>query len=567
MPSARLMTHRPPPWARLDGMETFMAKHRAGAGIHRWVAAIVGVVAVSVLIVAAVLIAIWDGRSGQPDEAASTSCARTLRVVTATSFAPVLSAVAPVLDRDADCVHLEVTTADGRAAVQRVADTRADLWVPDDGSWVGTAGSLSLVQAPAAHAGSVLATSPFYMVTDGATGARITKAGGGWLGLAHLVEDRSVRLAVRDPQGSGDGMVGAGAGAEAVWLDKDMDASALWLANAQKTTRIVTDGSPALPKTAGEVGIVPEYALLPTLGTTGKDLVTLPGTDHTAMLRYTWLPTASGVAKPDRAAALERLRRELTGQSAQAYMRTADLRTPGASQAADGSVPAPTAKPLDLLAPHHVDHIFATWYPEDRRTNLLVVVDVSGSMAAHTAGSKETRIALVRQGCQTLNGLLPNDSRMGLWEFGSKLDGARDYRSLLGMADLDSNHRRSLTAAIGQLAAQQTGTGLYDTILAAYTSARDAYQPGVPNQVLIFTDGRNEADENSLTAAQLSAALGRTADPKRPVLLSVVTFGKAADANAVDNALKPVTGYVDRLATAQEVAAVFIHVAAGGLHH
>jgi hypothetical protein len=544
-----------------------MAKHRAGAGIHRWVAAIVGVLAVSVLIVAAVLVALWDSRSGRPDEAASSSCSRTLRVVTATSFAPVLSAIAPVLDRDADCVRLEVTTADGRAAVQRVADTRADLWIPDDGSWVGTAGSLSLVQAPAAHAGSVVATSPFYMVTDPATGAKIDKAGGGWLGLAHLVDAGSVRLAVRDPQGSGDGMVGAGAGAEAVWLDKDMDASALWLADAQKTTRIVTDGNPALPQKAGEVGVVPEYALLPTLGTHAKDLVTRPGTDHTAMLRYTWLPTASAVAKPDRAGGLERLYRELTGTSAAAYMRTADLRTPGAAQAADGALPAPAAKPLDVLAPHHVDHIFATWYAEDRRTNLLVVVDVSGSMAAHPAGSSVSRIDLVRQGCQTLNGLLPDDSRMGLWEFGSKLDGTRDYRSLLGMGDLDRGHRRSLTSAIGQLTAQQTGTGLYDTILAAYTSARDAYQPGVPNQVLVFTDGRNEADANSLTAAQLAADLGKAADPKRPVLLSVVTFGKAGDADVVNNALKPVTGYVDRLATAQEVAAVFIHVAAGGLHH
>jgi hypothetical protein len=541
-----------------------MAKHRAGAGIHRWVAAIVGVLAVSVLIVAGVLVAIWDSRSGRPDQAASASCLRTLRVVTATSFAPVLAAVAPVLERDADCVRLEVTTADGRAAVQRVADTHADVWIPDDGSWVGTAGSLSLVQAPAAHAGAVLATSPFYMVTDRATGALIDKAGGGWLGLAHLVDGRSVRLAVRDPQGSGDGLVGAGAGAEAIWLDKDMDASALWLANAQKVTRIVT-GGPALPTRAGEVGIVPEYALLPKLGTT--DLVTRPGTDHTAMLRYTWLPTASGVADRNRAGGLERLRRELTGQSAQAYLRTADLRTPGAAQAADGALPAPSAKALDLLAPHHVDHIFATWYAEDRRTNLLVVVDVSGSMGAHAAGSNDSRIALVRQGCTTLNGLLPDDSRMGLWEFGSKLDGARDYRSLLSMAGLDRGHRRSLAGAIGQLTAQPTGTGLYDTILAAYTSARDAYQPGVPNQVLVFTDGRNEADANSLTAAQLADALGKAADPKRPVLLSVVTFGRTADADVVNDALKPVTGYVDRLSTAQEVAAVFIHVAAGGLHH
>jgi hypothetical protein len=89
----------------------------------------------------------------------------------------------------------------------------------------------------------------------------------------------------------------------------------------------------------------------------------------------------------------------------------------------------------------------------------------------------------------------------------------------------------------------------------------------VPNQVLVLTDGRNEADTNSLSAGQLSTALRKAAKPDRPVQLSVVTFGKAADAKTISDALQPVGGYVDNLATAAEVAAVFIHVAAGGLHH
>jgi hypothetical protein len=135
------------------------------------------------------------------------------------------------------------------------------------------------------------------------------------------------------------------------------------------------------------------------------------------------------------------------------------------------------------------------------------------------------------------------------------------------MSALGPGHRRALGSATSKLAARPTGTGLYDTILAGYTAAKNAYRPGVPNQVLIFTDGRNEDDKTSLTAGQLAARLKAAADPERPVLLSVVTFGTAADAAAVEKALKPVGGYVDNLRTADEVAAVFIHVAAGGLHH
>jgi Mg-chelatase subunit ChlD len=294
----------------------------------------------------------------------------------------------------------------------------------------------------------------------------------------------------------------------------------------------------------------------------------LPGTDHTALLRYTWLPLAAAVADPGRAATLERLRLRLTGTDAAAYLREAQLRTPDAARSAGdaSSLPATTAEPFPVLGPHHVDHVFATWYTGDRRTNLLVVVDVSGSMADRAAGSTSSRIDLVRQGCRSVAGLLPDTSRMGLWEFGSKLDGARDYKPLLAMTQLNQQHRRALDGAVDELDSRPTGTGLYDTILAAYTSARDAYQGGVPNQVLVLTDGRNEADKNSLSAAQLSTALRKATDEKRPVQLSVVTFGTAADAKVISDAVDPVGGYVDNLSSADEVAAVFIHVAAGGLH-
>lgn len=548
-----------------------MAKHRAGAAAHRWVWPVVAVLGLAGLVLAGVLAVVVgdDDAPDSPSAVAKASCDHPVRVVTASSFAPVLAAMTAQLKGSDDCLRLEVTTADGRAAVKRAAEVNADVWIPDDSSWAGTAGSLGLAQAPAAAAGTVLATSPIYMVADKATGQRLKQAGGGWLGLARLVQSRAAALVVRDPGGSGDGMVGAGAVAEAVWLDKDMDASALWLADAKRTTRTVTGTEPAMPKKAGEVGLVPEYALLPDAGAT-REMALLPGSDHTAVLRYSWLPLAAAASDPARAAALERLRTQLTGAGAAAWIRAARLRPPDGGQGAGGNddpLPVPTAKPFEVLGPHHVDHVFATWYAGDRQTNLLVVVDISGSMAAKAAGSKSSRIDLVRQGCRSVAGLLPDASRMGLWEFGSELDGSKDYRQLLAMTELNKAHRTALSGAVNKLVSQETGTGLYDTVLAAYTSARDAYQGGVPNQVLVLTDGRNESDKNSMSAAQLSAALKKAADQQRPVQLSVITFGKPSDAEVIGKAVEPVQGYVDNLTTANEVAAVFIHVAAGGLHH
>ena len=544
-----------------------MGRHTAGRGAPRWLLPVLGVLGVTGLVLAGALAVLIDSPSDSSANIAALSCDRPLRVVTATSFAPVLDAATAELNNNDDCIRLDVSTADGRDAVQRVTEINADLWIPDDASWVGSAGPLNLAQAPAANAGAVLATSPLFMVADRATGAMLEKAGSSWLGLAKLVDAGSARLVVRDPASSGDGMIAAGAVAESVWLAQDMDASALWLARAHRTTRTVTDGRPAMPTKAGEVGVVPEYALLPSITGAAGNLTVLPGTDHSAELRYTWYPLTSALSDPGRAAALNRLFKMLTSPAAAGFTRAARLRGPDAAQAAGSGLPPLTAKPFDPLGAHHVDHVFATWYVGDRRTNLLVVVDVSGSMASPAAGSKSSRIALVRQGSRSVAGLLPDESRMGLWEFGSELDGSKDYKSLLGMAALNAPHRRALGGAIDKLEAQETGTGLYDTILAAYTSARNAYRPGVPNQVLIFTDGRNESDEKTLKPTQLAAALKKAGDPKRPILLSVVTFGTAAEAKTVEDAIKPVEGYVDALTTADEVAAVFIHVAAGGLHH
>ncbi len=544
-----------------------MAKHRVD-GTARWVWPVMAVLLLAGLVLAGVLaVAIGAPNSSSSAAVVKASCDRPVRVVTASSFARVLAAMTTAPQPD-DCLRLEVTTADGRDAMRKVAEVDADVWIPDDGAWAGRAAALGLAQAPAGAAGTVLATSPLYMVTDRATGASLQQAGSSWLGLSRLVTQRKAKLVVRDPAGSGDGMIGAGAVAEAVWLKQDMDASAQWLADAKKTTRTVTGDQPATPARAGEVGLVPEYSLLQHPDTL-HDRVALPGTDYTAMLRYTWFPRAVAVADPIRSAALDRLRSRLTSADSAGYLRSARLRTPDPAQVVgdDDPLPTPAAKPFAVLEPHHVDHVFATWYVEDRRTNLLVAVDVSGSMAARAAGSTLTRIDVVRQGCKSVAGLLPDDSRMGLWEFGSKLDGARDYKPLLAMTPLSRQHRAALTTALDQVKSQATGTGLYDTILAAYTAARDAYTDGVPNQVLVLTDGRNEADTNSMSAAQLSAALAKAIDQNKPVQLSVVTFGKAADAKVIGDAVKPVAGYVDNLSTADEVGAVFIHVAAGGLHH
>ena len=503
---------------------------------------------------------------------AASSCERTLRVVTASSFAPVLSRVQPGLATGPDCVALDTVVVDGREAAARVAEREADVWIPDDASWAGVARPGLLAEEGRAGAGTVLATSPIYLVTDRRTAARLSAAGGSWLGLADLVatSGSGVRIAVRDPNGSGDGMVAAGSLAEAVWGERGMDAASAELSSALRQIRTVPGAGPALPDRAGEVGLVPEHALL-AAGDAAPvpDTTVLAGTDQTALLRYAWLPSAAAVDAPERTAALERLLSALKDPGAAEAYAAARLRRPGAEAPAGPAarrLPALTAAPLEVLGPHHVDHVFAAWYVQDRRSSILLAVDVSGSMQQRAPGTGTPLIELVRQGCLAVGGMLPDQSSLGLWAFGSLLDPPSDHKVLLPTAPLSEGQRAGLTGAVDRLTAKRTGTALFDTLLAAYRSATETYQEGVGNQVVVFTDGYNQDDAESITVQQLAAGLNQAADPQRRVELTVVAFGEPAGAAALKEALKPVAGYVSSVRTPQQVSAAFLHAAASGLH-
>jgi Bacterial extracellular solute-binding protein len=531
-----------------------------------WVSAVALVVIALVSAAAAVAGRGSDKTPGSASLLAAPACDRSLRVVTATSFAPVLKAVAPALATGPDCVALDTVVVDGRSAADRVAERQADLWIPDDVSWAGVARPGLLAEDGQGDSGTVLATSPIYLVTDRGTAAKVTAAGGSWLGLAGLVTrvGSGVRLAVRDPNSSGDGMVGAGSLGEAVWIKSGMDASSAALSAALKQTRTVVGTGPALPDRTGEVGLVPEYALL---SGSRPDATVLPGTDYTALLRYGWLPSAAAVGTPERAVALDRLLTALKSPAAAPAYAAAKLRRPGGPAPAGATgLPALTGKPMEILEPHHVDHVFAAWYVQDRRSSILLAVDVSGSMQEPAPGTGTPLIQLVQKGCLAVGQMLPDQSALGLWAFGSLLDPPRDYRVLLPTAALTEGQRAGLSGAVGRLTAEQTGTGLYDTILAAYKSATASYRAGVANEVVVFTDGRNEDDAVSIDIGQLTAGLTAAADPKRPVQLTVVAFGAAPDAAGLQKAIGPVKGYVSAVQTADQVAAAFLHAAASGLH-
>lgn len=179
---------------------------------------------------------------------------------------------------------------------------------------------------------------------------------------------------------------------------------------------------------------------------------------------------------------------------------------------------------LDLAA---VDRLLATWTVVTGPARMLAVIDVSGSMlkAVPTAGNA-TRIDLTVQTARQGLALLDDTWSLGLWVFGSQLDGDRAYKQLVPIGRL-SNRRPELAAALdGVRATNGTATAFNDTLYNAYRAVQKDWKAGEANSVVIFTDGiENNDPTGGLSEAELAEQLKRIADPKRPVQIVLIGIG------------------------------------------
>jgi hypothetical protein len=203
-------------------------------------------------------------------------------------------------------------------------------------------------------------------------------------------------------------------------------------------------------------------------------------------------------------------------------------------RAPDGTVgtgfPAPrgapaTQPPIAAAKPRAVDAALATWRTVTSPGRMLAVIDVSASMLepVPTAGGV-TREQVTVESARRGLAMLDDSWAAGLWIFSTRLDNARDYRQLTPIGPLSSNRAALLRALATVTPKRDGGTGLYDTVLAAYRAMQDGWDPGRVNSVVIMTDGRNE-DRRGGTLEQLVANLRKMIDPARPVQVIALGIG------------------------------------------
>lgn len=288
----------------------------------------------------------------------------------------------------------------------------------------------------------------------------------------------------------------------------------------------------------GRNPVIPLTAVYPVDGAAEADFPYL-------VLRAEW----SG--EPEREAAAEFLA-FLRGPQAQEELRAAGFR--GVDQAAGegfasdlGVVETLAAPARTVPVPASVTRTIDQWTALTRSTNVLLLLDVSGTMAAEVPGTGQTRLDRIKQAAAETVRLFPDEANVGCWEFSTAIDGDLDYRSLVPLGRIDDvmeddrRRRDHLLSAIDGLV-PRTDTGLYNALAAAYDAVLANYDDESANLVVVVTDGGDDTGGRpGLSLDELLDHLDQAPAPGQQVRVVVLAVSDGADLESLE-AISSATG-------------------------
>jgi Ca-activated chloride channel family protein len=231
---------------------------------------------------------------------------------------------------------------------------------------------------------------------------------------------------------------------------------------------------------------------------------------------------------------------------------------------ANGLLPDQPARILGLPDPKVIAAAVQSWKAARKRSNVLAVFDVSGSMKEPVPGTNQTKIDLARAAALTALPLFAPETNLGTWIFSTKLDGDRDYKETVPIGPVSATiaggrtRREVITAADRSLQATSGDTGLYDTTLAAYQYVKDHYAPDRLNLVVLLTDGIND-DPGSISLPALLAKL-KAGQRDRPVQVITIAYGADADTAALAQIAKATGGLPFTSTDPRDIVRVFTTV-------
>jgi Ca-activated chloride channel family protein len=302
-----------------------------------------------------------------------------------------------------------------------------------------------------------------------------------------------------------------------------LDEKSVWDYNRGNASGLEESGARAKPK-------VPLVAVYPKEGTLEAD-------HPWVVLRAPWVDEAK-----ERAAGgfLDHLRSEpIQARFQQAGFRTSDGRAGPQLSQANGLLPDQPTRVLAPPAPKVVAAALESWNAARKRSNVLAVYDVSGSMKEEVPGTGgRTKMDIVKQAAGQALALFAPETNLGTWLFSTNLAGNRDWVESVPIGPTNArlpngkSRRQVLAEALARLQATNGDTGLYDTTLAAYRTMQRAYAPDRLNIVVLLTDGINDDPTGGIGRDELLRRLKAERGDK-PVRIITIAYGANADVESL----------------------------------
>jgi Ca-activated chloride channel family protein len=273
---------------------------------------------------------------------------------------------------------------------------------------------------------------------------------------------------------------------------------------------------------------VPLVAVYPEEGTLEADHPWL-------VLRAPWVDDAKRVAA---AGFLDYLRSEpIQTRFQEAGFRTSEGRPGPQLTEANGLLPEQPTRVLAPPAPKVVAATLQSWNAARKRSNVLAVYDVSGSMKEEVPGTGgQTKIDIVKQAASQALALFAPETNLGTWLFSTNLAGDKDWVESVPIGPTNAklpngkSRREVLSEALNRLQATDGDTGLYDTTLAAFRALQRSYAPQRINIVVLLTDGINDDPGGGISRAELLRRLKTEQKKDQPVRIITIAYGANADA-------------------------------------
>ncbi|HSD82779.1 MAG TPA: VWA domain-containing protein, partial [Anaerolineae bacterium] len=178
-----------------------------------------------------------------------------------------------------------------------------------------------------------------------------------------------------------------------------------------------------------------------------------------------------------------------------------------------GANPAQPQTSLQVPGAAVLDVVRESWLANKRRTNVMLVVDTSGSMEGE-------KIENVKEALATfLDQIKSDEERVGLFEF------YNDVTERVKISEL-KNNRSALVRAVENLD-PGGNTALLDGVAAAYERLQQLNDPSRINAIVVMTDGKENASAISL--GQLVARLQNGNQRGVPIVVFAIAYGGDAD--------------------------------------